>query len=349
MSELPVRKTYRPPRPDELRVLEGKELASWKLAPGDIFYQTPASGKLLLIKRAGELLDEAWVQKMRFNSGLRFRSLVHLKRVSEIVAQWESSLALEDPAEQERAFERFVDVVRAGLHSEGGLTLMDWAFACHAIFKPDEALQQSMVDTHEVLHRRAIYVSALSVLFAMACGYGDAAFLKELYQAAWLLDTGLMHKDFSYWVALACQVEKQRPGAGVQFLQVKGASAAERELFLGHPALGYEFALGKFEKRFQNAGLLQIILHHHELSDGSGFPKGLSLGLLSDWEAILVIADQLVDYREEILGSYATAGLRESWQGLRQLKLRNLPIQRVLKKIAEWSTRNSVGSGEATA
>ena len=211
MSEILSKNSAIPSKVVGLRVLEGKELASWKLAPGDIYYQTPATEKLLLLKRCGDLLEESWVTKMRNNSGLRFRDLVHLKRVAEISSQWEQWKTIEDPAEFEKAGLRLCDVIRAGLHSEGGITLLDWAFVCHQQFKPDEELQLNMLAKHEVLHRRGLYVSALSVLFAIACGYSDSKFLQELYQTAWLLDSGLLHDDFSYWIAVACQAEKQRP------------------------------------------------------------------------------------------------------------------------------------------
>ena len=347
MSEILSKNSAIPSKVVGLRVLEGKELASWKLAPGDIYYQTPATEKLLLLKRCGDLLEESWVTKMRNNSGLRFRDLVHLKRVAEISSQWEQWKTIEDPAEFEKAGLRLCDVIRGGLHSEGGITLLDWAFVCHQQFKPDEELQLNMLAKHEVLHRRGLYVSALSVLFAIACGYSDSKFLQELYQTAWLLDSGLLHDDFSYWIAVACQAEKQRPGSGLEFLKHKKASHSEIELFLQHPVLGHSMAMQRFEKKFQNPGLLNIILHHHELADGRGFPHGIPMAAMSDWESILVMADQMIDYREEVIKGYAEQGLRECWQVLRRLPLRNLPIQRVLSKIAHWSQRDNLAEVSA--
>ena len=231
MSDIKGQKIYTPQLAENLKPLEGKELASWKLAPGDIYYQTPSSKKLLKLKRAGELLEEEWIEKNRHHSGLFWHPLVHMKRVEQITAQWESLLTKVDPAEFETTLMRLSDEVRAGLHSEGGITLMDWAYACHKMFKPSEELQLEMLNRNLVLHRRAFYVSSLSVLFGVACGYTDTVFLSELYETAWLLDVGLINPDFTYWISLACQVEKIRPGSGIEYLNCKKASKGEKELF----------------------------------------------------------------------------------------------------------------------
>lgn len=346
MSDLIKKKPHKPPAAENLKPLEGKELASWKLAPGDIYYQTPATKKLLKLKRAGEFLEEAWIEKTRHNSGLFWLPLVHLKRVEQLVSQWESLLEKDDPQEFEVSLTRLSDEIRAGLHSEGGLSLMDWAYACHKIFKPDENLQLEMLNQHLALHRRAFYVSSLSVLFGLACGYTDPNFLKELYETAWLLDIGLLHPDFSYWISLACQVEKIRPGSGIEYLNCKQASKGEKELFLNHPELGYKKALELKANKYKNPLLLNSVLHHHELADGRGFPQGINQSLMSDWEAILVMADQLVDYREEVLENYATFSMRDIWLSFKQLPQRNLPIQRVVKTIAKWSREHNLGTVE---
>lgn len=349
MSDIKNQKRINQPTAENLKPLEGKELASWRLAPGDIFYQTPTTKKLLKLKRAGELLEVEWIEKYRFNSGLFWHPLVHMKRVDQIVSQWDSLVSKSDSQEFEIALMRFSDEVRAGLHSEGGITLMDWAYTCHKIFKPTEELQLEMLNQHLVLHRRAFYVSSLAIIFALACGYSDPIFLSELYETAWLLDIGLVHNDFTYWISLACQVEKIRPGSGIEFLNCKNASKSEKDLFLSHPELGFKKSMKKRGDKFQNPLLLQCILHHHELADGKGFPKGINQTLLSDWEAILVMADQLVDYKEETLEGYATSSMREIWHSFRKLPSRNLPIQRIVKVIAKWSKEHNLGTLEVAA
>lgn len=347
MSELSPRNLLGPPRAEELRPLEGKELASWKLALGDIYYQTPASGKLLLLKRVGERLEESWIERMRTNSGLRVRESANTKRVTDILAQWEHWESLEDSADRERTGARFCDFIRAGLHTEGGITLLDWSFACYNYLRPDEATELELLNGHEILHRRGLHVAGLAVIFAMGCGYSDPLFLRELYQTAWLLDIGLLKTDFSYWTAMACQAEKAQPGAGVALLKKAGASELEVKVFLEHPNESHRIALERFEKKFHNVGLLDAIARHHELADGKGFPRGIPPAALSDWESILVLADQMVDYRDEVLKQYATDGLRLVWQPFRQLPLRNLPIQRVLRKVARWSTQDNLGEVSA--
>lgn len=319
-----------------MRALEGKELASWKLAPGDIFLQLK-NGRVMRLKRAGDLLDQPFVEKFGNKGGLLYLNRVHLKRVGDIAAYWEHIQDLNDPEQLASALDSFCDVVRAGLHSEGGLNLIDWSFACYQMFRVPDQIQSGLLETHQVLHYRALYISALSVLFAFGCGYRDPTFIRELYQTAWLMDGGFVSPNFTYWTALACQVEKETPGAGLEFLKSNKASEKEQQLFVQHPELGHQLAVDNFGKQFKHPALFDIISRHHELADGRGFPAGLTISVLSDWEAILILADQLIDYREEVIEGYANEGLRGPWEALRRLPMRDLPIQRIIRKISLWS------------
>lgn len=336
--------TYKPPRADELQALDGNELASWTLAPGDIFFHNEKLGRVIRLKRAGDLLEQSWIEKMRYGSLLKWQPRVDVKRIEVLLGHWESWSAEEDPTNRERCQERFTEALRAGLHSEGGLSLMDWAFACHRLFAPDVAMQDTMLTKHVVLHRRGLYVSALSVLFALACGYSEPQLLREIYKVAWLLDAGLMRDEFTHWIALACQVEKAKPGSGIEFLKVKQATQLEQQLYLQHPQLGYDSARALLERGMSYPSLLNAILRHHELSDGKGFPGHLPGAALSDWEALIILADQLVDYRESVIEKYAAHGLREVWAEFRRLPVRNLPVERVRRKVAHWSAKGYSGS-----
>lgn len=41
------------------------------------------------------------------------------------------------------------------------------------------------------------------------------------------------------------------------------------------------------------------MLYQHELSNGNGFPRGVSKGLVSSWESVVILADALVEIRED--------------------------------------------------
>ncbi len=321
---------------DGLRALRAEEIAGWELAMGDIFF-APPGGRRVRLKRAGDWLDEAWRRKVGGSGHLRWRPAVRLDQVAraqELWAAWEAEV---EPASREDKLERLGDWLRAGF-AGGQLSLLDWSVACHRMFKPDAGLVGEYAERHVVLQRRGLHVSALAVLFGLACGYDDPGFLRELHQMAWLLDLGLLDDDFTYRSAAACEKERMRPGSGAASLKAAGASEAELRSFLEHPVRGHARATAEWGPRLSHPALLACILRHHELADGSGFPEGLALSGLADWEALMGVADHLVGYREEELESYAHRGFLELW-GPRADKLPpGLPARRVRECVAGWFT-----------
>jgi len=151
------------------------------------------------------------------------------------------------------------------------------------------------------------------------------------------MDIGLASENFTYWVALACQEEKQQPGYGIDFLRARHASDPEVELFLSHPQIGHARIKQEWEAQMAFPALINSVLHHHELADGTGFPSGISRSGMSDWESLVILADQLVDYRTTILKSYAHHGLREIWQAFHRRKVLNCPVGHVWRRIGQWS------------
>ncbi len=291
----------------------------------------------MLLKRAGDFLDQSWRVKWSKSLRLVYRPAVDEKVVAHIQAllkDWEQASSDELSA---LSLQRLTEHCRQGLHVGGEVSLMAWAQACHQHFNPPQDLQDELFQCHEVLHKRAVYVSALNVLFSLALGYHEPLFLRDAHRIGWLMDLGLVSADFSYWIALACQEEKLQPGRGIEFLRSKHASKAETELFLSHPARGHVRIKKDWEAHMAFPALMNSVLHHHELSDGSGFPAGLSRSALSDWESLVILADQLVDYRTSVLQSYATHGLQEIWQAFHRRQVTNCPVGYVWRRVGQWS------------
>lgn len=336
MSTTPEKTSWVPPSVDYLTPLSGDELSRWELAPGDIFIISP-SGKILRLKRAGDVLEPAWREHYSQSHQLRLLPLVNTDRVQALCALYEVWNQAEDPSEAEEAADAFVDAVRSGMSEAGGLTMLDWAMTCHSLFKPDAQLVEEFQAQHVVLYRRALLVSSLSVFFSLACGYRDPIFLREIYHAAWYLDSGLIDDSFTYWVALACQAERIKPGEGGKFLIAQSAGEAEHALFFTHPRRSYERAQSELQDQLTFGELLLSVLHHHEKADGSGFPEKLNLSVLSDWETLMVLADSLVDYREEVLEKNLRQGWQELWNVFLARPVQGLPIQSVVEKLTAWA------------
>lgn len=315
--------------------LPGDVLARWKIAPGDVYLKTE-SGRSLRLKRAGDFLEESWKAKFVTSPNLLWTPAIDLKRVQELVQLYRAWAQALDPDEILQKRESFIVALRAGLRPEGGLSLLDLAFVCYTLFPVDASLIAEYQAKHVVLYRRGLLVSALAVLMAVALGYEEPTFLRDVYHTGWLLDLGLSSDEFSYWVALACQAEKHRPGAGDQLLKDRNASDQELRLFLEHPRFGFDRARTLVEKKFAFPELLTSILHHHEKSDGTGFPEGMTFSVLADWETLMVLADSMVDYREEMLEEDLRSSFGHLWSRYFANPVEGLPVQGIMLKIKAW-------------
>lgn len=318
-----------------LHPIEGEMLSQWKIAPGDIFLKTHA-GKTLRLKRAGDVLEESWKKKFVASSNLLWKPLINLvavENLKELFYQWDQAL---EPEEIESKREQFISSLRLGLRPNGGLCMLDWAFACYSLFSVDQKIIEEFQASHVVLYRRGLMVSSLAVLVSIASGYEDPQFLKDIYLTGWLLDIGLLSPHFSYWVALACQAEKFSPGAGDLLLKEKNARKEEVDLFLEHPRIGYDRVREQFEAQYDFPELITSILHHHEKADGTGFPEGMTFSVLSDWQTLMVLADNMVDYQEEVLEKDLSQSFGHLWARYQAKPVENLPVKGILAKIKLW-------------
>ncbi len=120
------------------------------------------------------------------------------------------------------------------------------------------------------LSEHAMNVCTLSLLIGRQFSLEDEVLLE--------LGRGAMFHDIGYR-ALPMNVKFQAGGMKVE---------ANPELRLLHPEMG-----SKLMASFLNAGplLVDIIAHHHERLDGSGFPKGLRRDNLSLLTRIVMVAD----------------------------------------------------------
>lgn len=79
--------------------------------------------------------------------------------------------------------------------------------------------------------------------------------------------------------------------------KVTPLTAAEDEILRGHTRRGFE-ALSK-QASFPRE-MLDVVLHHHELLDGSGYPDGLHNGEITDIVRIITIADVFSCFIEQM-------------------------------------------------
>jgi putative nucleotidyltransferase with HDIG domain len=122
---------------------------------------------------------------------------------------------------------------------------------------------------HNASYRHCLSVTGFAVAFAQQMGLREDD-QRRLTRAALLHDVG---KAFIP-VAL---LDKTQP-----------LTPAEREIVQSHPQRGYNSlaAQGGFPPE-----MLDVVLHHHEYLDGSGYPHGLAGDAISDIVRIITIVD----------------------------------------------------------
>ena len=120
------------------------------------------------------------------------------------------------------------------------------------------------------LYTHSVNVVAYSIALAMVSGYKDPATLREIANGALLHDVG-------------------KSGMNPELLYKEGPlTPSELEEMQMHPRKGYDqihgvCAVGEIAH--------DIILHHHEKLDGSGYPDRLSGARISPFVRIVTIAD----------------------------------------------------------
>ncbi len=68
----------------------------------------------------------------------------------------------------------------------------------------------------------------------------------------------------------------------------------EWEIMENHPAWGHDYVNGTIFEPFGD-----VILHHHKLPDGSGYPKGLTPSVVNDRVRLIACADKIAAFIED--------------------------------------------------
>lgn len=120
------------------------------------------------------------------------------------------------------------------------------------------------------LYTHSVNVVAYSVALAIQAGYGDHATLREIANGALLHDVG-------------------KSGLPREMLE-KNDELTESEWreMRKHPQLGFEMLAGSGAV---GEIAMDIVLHHHEKLDGSGYPHRLNNSKISPFVRIVTIAD----------------------------------------------------------
>lgn len=141
----------------------------------------------------------------------------------------------------------------------------------------------SLILVQKCLHARNIQLFRHSVLTAeiawdiVAGTNGDFGFTStQAYMAGMLHDVGKLFVQDRI-------LDKRGP-----------LTDREWEVMERHPAWGHDYVRGTIFEPFGD-----VILHHHKLPDGSGYPKGLGSEVLDNQVRLIACADKIAAFLED--------------------------------------------------
>jgi putative nucleotidyltransferase with HDIG domain len=128
---------------------------------------------------------------------------------------------------------------------------------------------ESVRQHHSQTYQHCLLVTGVAVAFGRHLGFSSADTQRLAF-------AGLIHDLGKAGIPVAI-LEKPGPLVG-----------DEIAIMRRHPELGFEAARGM---RGLDPAMLDMVVHHHEYLDGSGYPHGLKADQLSDLVRIMTIAD----------------------------------------------------------
>jgi hypothetical protein len=305
-----------------------KELAKKVICEGHIFLRTSEDRRFYLL-RPGTMIDSAFVRKYAPTNTVFEMDLV---TNVEVIQKFQTLFRELKYLQFERDLRsKSLDIIRSFEQSfSTGEHFLSFAIACFQEFNLLSSEQLTrMHETDTYLFRKALYSGAFAIIIGLSNDFYHYPILKDFFNLTFGLDIGLCDPNYSYYVSEACNQENQNPGQGRIWMNTEGATDQEVAVYLKHPARSYLFFKDN-SSMLAYPELAEVILYQHELSEGNGFPRGISKGQISSWEGIVILADALVeikneyDFERDIINYIGT---------FKNKKLNELPVQRIYQKL----------------
>lgn len=306
-----------------------KDLAKKKIADGHVFYSTSEGRKFYLLK-PGMLLDEEFIKKhAQLNTTFDFDPVVKPELVEQFTSLFKELRYLQFEKDLKHQSLRIIgEFYEAFSKEEHFLSFAMAAFESFSLVPYETLKKIHSLDTQ--LFRKCFYSAAFAVVIALSNDYYHFMMLRDFYNIAFLLDVGLCESNYSYYVAQACNQENKIPGSGRRWLETEKATQLEIDVFLQHPQKAYQFVKSSGLLAFTE--LAEAILCQHELASGQGFPRGIPRSYVSSWEAVMILADSLVEISDEFPFECRVIDHLMHFQNS---KLRELPVGKVHHKLKE--------------
>lgn len=307
---------------DELTTVAMSDLRSGALSPAHLLMFIKDRPFLLL--RAGDLVDDLFLEKYSSQGVESFKALVIApeKDVNDFKFAIRKFFKMAPEVEKLAARDEFTKLFGDRYWKKSRSGLLEFTKACFdELYALPMETFENVQETSYLLSSRALFSGSIAVASAIFENITDYNFLKDIYNAAFMMDFGLTQaENFNYYLMQACERERLSPGTGLIFLEEKNRPKAEKDIFFNHPRLGRDLCK-EYEKEFTYPEVIDHIRFHHEKSDGSGFPSGHSYSGISRTETILSFADYMAPFREIIFTKSDGNELFESaFNGVKELE-----------------------------
>lgn len=296
--------------------------------------------KPFLMLRAGDLITAEFLEKYQSKGLTSFYNLPVLNKelYDDFAISFKRLKSLKKRSERLKITEEIFQKFASSYWLESEESFLNFAMAAYDVFYhlPVDCIQE-LQEKSQILYARALLGSSITVLNAMLDKIDDFDYLKDLFNTCFLMDIGLIQNgDFNYLMAKACEYERNHPGTGLSWLKSHPNNSYEGDIFYKHPQSSYNVAK-KYQDTFRYPEIIEYILYHHEKTDGSGFPQGISFSGMAYNEVYLMLADYMVPFGEHIFqrgDGYSV--IKKSFDSLLELEDRYLlPIQHL---IGRWQS-----------
>ncbi len=304
-----------------------KDFAKKIICDGHL-YVAAGEGRRFYVMQPGMLIEEDFIKKHALqNTVFEFESVIHKERSQEFIKHFRDLKYLQF----EKDLERKCREIGAYFHSvyqsdEHFLTFALAAFQEFCLI-PKESLKR-MHDLDINLFRKSLYSAGFAVITAIANDFYHYTMIRDFYNLTLGLDIGLCDQSYSYYVAQGCNQENLSPGSGANWMRQEKATEQEIAVFLKHPQKSYEFI--KNLSILSYGELSEILLYQHELANGQGFPRGISKGEVSSWEAVVLLSSSFVDIADSFPFEKNVLGYLGEFQNV---KLDLLPVKKIYTKL----------------
>lgn len=342
---------------EELNVISISSLSVGRISHSHLFFIPPSNKNAFLVLRAGDYIEQAFVDKYT-NKGivsfysLEVASIEEIQKYNSFFKEWITSY---DEKKRQVAAQKIIKEFGNDFWKLSQSSYLSFVLVC---FENFYKLPSSVVETYQssslTMYSRATISASLSVITCLIHRIVDPLFVRDLYNIVFALDFGLVFTgDFTYSLALACESERKNPGTGIDFLKNMNRSENEIQTFTEHPLISASY-IENLSGLFAYPEVSNIIQFHHEKADGSGFPGEISYSGLADIETFLMFCDYIIPFSEHIYQKGDGYKLTKvNFEDLKNSEyISSLPINKILsywEAAMDWAIEKRVNHQEQVA